>query len=596
MNNQQFSTSQPMQPLPAANNNTQSYGNPYEDPYTSPYAHASTNSYAQAAQNPYINNSPYHTQNKGKSETPMTKSMKSQFSFFGLASAVYAVFYAFCLYKNASGITYPFFVAGTLCYFFFSMKKLGVPFKKGSIFYVISIMLLGISNCCTASPQLLILNKLGIFLLTFILMLHTIYQDKSWGLPKYLSAIFRTICSSCACIFSPFIDMASFFAAKKQEKSDKNSKIIYIIIGLALSIPVLALMTALLCSADIVFQKMIIRLLSFDSFNFAILEIFRIALLIAVVFTASYALLSGLCKKRVKEAISDNKFFEPIIAITVTGMLSIVYLLFSMIQILYLFIGNMQLPAGYTYSAYARQGFFQLLTICILNLIIVLLCLSFFKDNMILKIILTIISGCTFIMILSSALRMFMYIEMYNLTFLRIFVLWALAVIFLLMTGVTVYIYFQRFPLFFYSVAVTTVFYIAFSFAHPDYWIASYNLNPSHIYQQDGYMRSSDRYLGSLSADAAPVILNAEKNPYLQVSLETMEEYAELEMLYGYGSENFSYIKCQEILNEIDSVFPYSSTHYLYAYYRNIYNASEHMNIRSFNFSIFFAGKSAGIF
>ncbi|MDE7283252.1 MAG: hypothetical protein K2N85_06695, partial [Lachnospiraceae bacterium] len=242
MNNQQFSTSQPMQPLPAANNNTQLYGNTYDDPYTSPYAQASSNSYAQSTQNLYINSRVYYEQNKVKNETPMTKSMKSQFSFFGIASAIYAVFYAFCLYKNASGITYPFFVAGTLCYFFFSMKKLGVPFKKDSIFYVISIMLLGISNCCTASSQLLILNKLGIFLLSFVLMLHTIYQDSSWGLPKYLSAIFHTLCDSCACIFSPFIDMASFFAAKKQEKSDKNSKIIYIIIGLALSGPVLALM------------------------------------------------------------------------------------------------------------------------------------------------------------------------------------------------------------------------------------------------------------------------------------------------------------------------------------------------------------------
>ncbi len=272
-------------------------------------------------------------------------------------------------------------------------------------------------------------------------------------------------------------------------------------------------------------------------------------------------------------------------------MLSIVYLMFSMIQILYLFIGNMQLPAGYTYSAYARQGFFQLLAVCILNLIIVLLCLSLFKDNMILKIILTVISGCTFIMILSSALRMFMYIEMYNLTFLRIFVLWALAVIFLLMTGVTVYIYFQRFPLFFYSVAVTTVFYIGFSFAHPDYWIASYNLGPSHVYQQDGDMRYSYRYLAGLSADAAPIILSAEKNPYLQISPETMEEYASLEKQYGYGSKDFSYDKYYDLQEQIVDVIQDENDRRIYYYYKNIYNASEDMHIRNFNFSVFFARK-----
>lgn len=589
MDNQQFLTSQPMQPASAASD--------------SAYPYAS--SYAQEEQSPYMNSQAYHARKWVKEETALTKSMKRQFPFFGLASAVYAVFYAFCLYKNASGITYPFFAAGTLCYFFLSMKKLGVPFKKDSLFYMISIVLLGISNCCTVSLQLLGLNKLGIFLLSFILMLHAVYQDKSWGIPKYICAFFRTLNSTRTCFFSAFTDMVSFFDARKREKngeeSVKESKITYIIIGLALSIPVLALMTSLLCSADAVFKEMISRLLSFDflvSEDFPLSEFLKIGLLITAVFFISYALIAALCKKDVTERVSDNRIFEPIIAIVTTGMLSAVYLMFGMIQILYLFVGNMRLPDGYTYSSYARQGFFQLLAVCILNLILVLLCLSFFRDNMVLKIILTVISGCTFIMILSSALRMLMYIEVYNLTFLRVFVLWALAVIFLLMAGVTAYIHFRRFPLFTYSVAVTTVFYIALSFAHPDYWIARYNLDPSHIICQDcGFVHDSDLYytFTSLSADAAPVLLNEETNPYLNVPLQTMEEFAALEKQYGYGSEHFSYDKYKELHDEIDTVIKESIDRSFYYYYKGIYNKYERMHIRSFNFSIFFAKRSAGL-
>ena len=243
---------------------------------------------------------------------------------------------------------------------------------------------------------------------------------------------------------------------------------------------------------------------------------------------------------------------ETNIAITVTGMLSVIYLLFSFIQIFYLFIGNMELPEGYTYAAYARQGFFQLLAVCIINLFLVLLCLHFFKDNLILKIILTVISGCTFIMILSSALRMFMYIATYNLTFLRFFVIWSLVVIFLLMTGITIYIYFQRFPLFFYSVAVVTVFYIGLSFSHPDYWIARYNLNPAHTaYTEEYNTRTSDHYyLSTLSADAAPILLNEESNPY-------------------YTPDNME-------------------ASWMYDYCRRMGRKSDHMGIRNFNFSIFY--------
>ena len=66
--------------------------------------------------------------------------MRRDFPFFGWASAVYALFYTFCLYKNASGITYPFFVAGTLIYFGLCSRRSGVPLKKDSTFTVVSML------------------------------------------------------------------------------------------------------------------------------------------------------------------------------------------------------------------------------------------------------------------------------------------------------------------------------------------------------------------------------------------------------------------------------------------------------------------------
>lgn len=586
--NQFNQTNQPNQPNqygqfsqanPGVNDNSYPYGNYFE---------ASNNSYYML-QN-------FHPTDKRKEETPMTKQMKSQFSFFAPLSILYALFYAFCLYKNASGITYPFFVAGTLCYFFLSMKKLGVPYKKDSIFYVISIVLLGISNCCTKSTPILLMNKLGIFLLSFVLILHTIYQDKEWNFPKYIKALFCTLGETFACLVRPFNDLSSFFAAKKQKNNAKKDYFVPVLIGFAISIPMLFIIVMLLCSADAVFNDMVNNLLSFDiSFN----NIFRVILLVVFVFFASYSLLAALCKKTINEHVTDKKIFDPVIAITVTGMLSFVYLIFSMIQILYLFIGNMKLPEGYTYSSYARQGFFQLLAVCIINMVLVLFCISFFKDNIILKIILTIISGCTFVMIISSALRMFMYIERYNLTFLRIFVLWALTVIFLLMTGITIFIYKQNYPLFFYSVAIVTVFYIGLSFSHPDYWIARYNLNLVHLAYLDKYdLEDNLRYLSRLSADAAPILFDKNINHYLPADMETIKNLILLEEKYSsYGSEDYSNEKYKQVQEEIDALFinsygttSYGTTSNLYFYCKKVILESEKMGIRNFNFSTFRAG------
>ena len=513
-----------------------------------------------------------------KEDSIYTKRLKEHFPFFGIGSTLYALFYTFCLYKNASGITYPFFVVGTLCYFFFSMRKLGVPYKKDSVFYIVSIVLLGISNCLTNSMPLLNLNKCGIFLLSFILMIHTIYMDKTWHFPKYLGAIMETIGTVCTCILRPFSDMVSYFDAQKQAKTGKKSYFIPILIGTAITIPVLLVMTLLLAGADIVFSNMLYNI--FEAFNFV--TIFQICFLMIIVFFGSYAIYAALSMKNVKEEVADCRVLEPVIAIIVTAALSVLYLMFSVIQILYLFIGNMQLPEGYTYSQYARQGFFQLLAVCILNLIIVLVCLYLFRENTVLKVILTIISGCTFIMILSSALRMLMYIDRYNLTFLRIFVLWALAVIFLLMVGVTAFIHIDKFPLFTYSMVIVTIFYIGLSFAHPDYWIAKYNLNPARLdYLNEYDVYDSQRYLSRLSADAAPVLLDKSKNPYLR------------EIIIGQADADLLLKNWDDVLESDEDISAYvtEGLSWLHSYYDKMERLSGKMHIRNFNFSIYAAGK-----
>lgn len=495
--------------------------------------------------------------NMEKSENEYTRSMRRQFPSFGIGCILYSAFYAFCLYKNTSGITYPFFVIGTLCCFFFSTKRLGVPFKKDSVLYITGIVLLGLSNCLTTSLPILFMNKCGIFLFSFILMLHTFYSDKTWNFPKYFSAFFRTIGSFFCCLLSPFGDMVSYFDAKKQEKSEKRNYFLPAFIGIIIAIPLLLCMTSLLASADAIFDNMLTRL--FKALN--IREVTGILFQMTVVFFSSYALLAALCRKEVKENTEEKTGFDPVIAIVFSSLLCILYLFFSVVQILYLFIGNMKLPENYTYASYAREGFFQLLAVSVINLLLVLTCLYLFRESKILRAILAMICGCTFIMIFSSALRMILYINTYALTFLRLFVLWALAVIFFLMAGVTAFIFYRRFPLFLYGLTVAGICYIALSFSHPDYLIASYNLENGADYD----------YLSRLSADAAPVILDASKNPYL-ISVEDMLEKTAIHKDGNYNTD-------------------YYYKHWMKSYYCKMEDHTRNIGIRNFNFSLYRAGK-----
>lgn len=433
-----------------------------------------------------------------------------------LTTLVYSIFYTFCLYKNLSGITMPFFISGSYCYLICSMKKMNVSFKKDaiSLFQLIGSVLLGISTFLTDSGPIHVFNFIGFLLLLGSFMLHQIYEDSLWGFGKYLGSLLYTALCALGHIFDPFIDCSAFLQKQREKKAQageeqKEHKGKYVIYGLLILLPLLIIVVALLASADVVFGN----LLSQMFMNITIPEhIMGIIFLTIFAFFAAYCYLAAVLSRPVSDMVHDFKHGEPIMAITITSVLAVVYFLFSLIQIIYLFGGAMALQEGYTYAEYARQGFFQLLFVCVINLVLVLVCLTCFKENKALKIILTIISACTFIMIASSAYRMLLYVSIYFLTFLRVLVLWSLVLLTILLAGVFVSIFKAEFPLFKYCMLAVTIMYLGLSFSHQDYWIARYNVNAVTAEGKDVMTDSRLHYLGSLSLDAVPVYADIEIN------------------------------------------------------------------------------------
>lgn len=460
-----------------------------------------------------------------REETEQTKRMKQNYRFFGSVTFVYALFYAFCMFRNGSGVTFPFFMAGSLLYLCCALSKLEISLKKDSAFYMISMMLLAVSTFCTDDGRIIAFNKTGIFLLMMSLLLKQFFDTSKWKLGKYLWAICRLTFASLGELDRPFSDAAGYMRSLRKQGKKSSGKIGYVLLGAVIAAPILLIVFLLLGSADAVFRDLTGRVLR----NLRLGNLFNILVRICFLYFATYLLTAYLCRHTIREEVKDHRKGEPLLAITVNGMLTAVYLLFSVIQIVYLFLGGMQLPAEYTYAEYAREGFFQLLAVSILNLVIVLVSLCFFRESKLLKAVLTVMSLCTFVMIASSALRMIMYIRFYYLTFLRILVLWGLALLFVLFVGVVINIYRESFPLFRYSMVMVTLLYLALSFSHPDYIIAAVNVanaplgtaqNEASVINEAGGNRNGFflsegsyedyAYLSRLNADAAPILI-----PYL---------------------------------------------------------------------------------
>ena len=553
-----------------------------------PYAYGSVPPYAQGQ--PYMMGQMpprVYMQPTPKPESEQTRNLKKNYGVLGLGSLLYACFYAFCMYKNGSGITYPFFLIGSLWFYCFCMKKLEVSLKKDSIFYMGSILLLGISTFLTADTRIIAMNKTGVLVLTISFLLHQFYQDNNWTFGRYTGYVITAVFGSLGEIHRPFADMAAY----RREHGKKGKGVfLYLVIGACFSIPLLFIIWLLLMSADRIFNDMT------ESF-FKVLNvgnIFGVLFTVIFMFFAAYCIMAYLSKHTFSEDYKERPRTEALIAITVTLPLTLLYLVFSGVQIFALFLRQIDLTA-YTYAEYAREGFFQLLAVCIINLVLVLIGQAYFKKSVLLKAILTVMSLCTYVMIASSALRMILYIKHYYLTFLRVFVLWSLVVLFILLTGVIIHIYLEKFPLFKYSMVVVTLCYLVLSFAHPDYLIAKCNVanmgsSASSFFDADAYRDYS--YMTMLSADAAPALAEVLAQEGFSMKDEPMQEFLHFlqeEEKSEKGRENY-------IHSNFSSYEQYGGWRddpesWGYYYLEKICRQYQSMGIRSFNFSKYIAFK-----
>lgn len=436
--------------------------------------------------------------------------MKEKSSLYGrklLISAGYAAAGTACLFRAPHGITYPLFAAAMLVLFFLVLRLQGETWKRSAFGFAAGIMILSVHVATTGNAHLIAIDKGLMYLLLFMLILHSLYDDTKWDVMRYLGAVTDFILTSCTHIFDCITDGIEVFRGRGEpdgtegtEGADcdtrkKESPVKYIFLGLMIAVVLLCVIVPLLMSSDAVFAKVLN-----DLWDLKIDEtIMLIGVLFGVLFVASYALIST-CSKKIKKLLSnakDTRTVDPAVAITFTSVIMMVYVLYCAIQIYYLFLGAGSLPDGYTYAKYAHEGFYELVAVCLINLVMVLLCRKYSKSSFALPVILTAVCGCTYIMLGSSLYRMILYIEAYGFTFLRAFVLFALAAIALVMAAAVTLVFRPSFPFVKCALAAVVMTWVVFAFSYPDRWIADYNLKHNYGIEYTVF---------ELSTDAVPVI------------------------------------------------------------------------------------------
>ena len=443
----------------------------------------------------------YSGLNSASSEAE-TKVDTTFFRKMALPCLIFAVLFVAFMYHNSSSYTMTLWIASLAALVVYSVKATGRELKKDSRFVIGVMLLIAASTFFTGNEAILFLNWVAEFILVLVLLLHNYADDTDWDFGKYFFESVAAIFLSIGRIFRPFTDLAAFC---KENKKGEDKKGKYVLIGIAIALPLLFILGLLLSSADMVFSDIMGNFLEIITLpeNF-----FGVLVMLVFGFFAAFCGLCYMSEDAKSLTFTKKRNGEPTVAITIMAAISVMYLMFSVIQILYLFVGGFELPDGVTYAEYARTGFFQLLAVCVLNLIAVLLMKKYFRENKALNILLLVVSGCTYIMIASSAMRMIMYIQAYHLTFMRVFVLVALFTLAVLLAGVIVSIFKEGFCFFRYGVAVISIVYILFAFSHSEYFIAKYNFaqRDSAMLEVSKNKNIDVRYISELSTDAAPAI------------------------------------------------------------------------------------------
>ena len=207
------------------------------------------------------------------------------------------------------------------------------------------------------------------------------------------------------------------------DKIKGNKRIGNILIGICISIPIVIIILLLLTSADIYFDYFINNILDIFSNIFNIEYLFRNIIYIGIWFIIIFSVFINILINKDKKK-DDNTIYDPNkdISITVLSLINLVFVLFLISEVSKLTNNFLKLPLYYTYSSYAREGFFQLLGVTTINFSIILYFLYFtncIKNNKVIKYLILLLISFSILLIFNSYYRMYLYIARFGFTILR---------------------------------------------------------------------------------------------------------------------------------------------------------------------------------
>ena len=335
---------------------------------------------------------------------------------------------------------------GTIVYLLKENKS--IKNKKG-LLLIIPIIILSSTYFIYSN----IFNMLNILVIPALyLLMYAITMDK---INRFLDVLREIL----GLVFKPLDYISSFYKESVKElpkgKTSQNTK--KILKSLLIVIPVVIVVLLLLISADQIFGNL------FSKFNMLIEDQTIGKIIIRIInFVILFFYLGGtlyyISKKYKNDIIEEEKknLRDPLTINILLTTLNIIYIVFDIIQINSLLLHRVS--SGFNYANYARSGFFQLMFISVINIVIILLSKKSEEKNYT-KIMSLLTVLLTLVIIVSSFYRMFLYEQAYGYTVLRLGVYIILITEVLLLIPTIFYIFNKKIKIVSYYLIITIAVY-----------------------------------------------------------------------------------------------------------------------------------------
>ncbi|AZN41499.1 DUF4153 domain-containing protein [Paenibacillus albus] len=455
-----------------------------------------------------------------------------------LLSLLFGLVSQYLIIGHSLGLNVPLFTGLFYGLFFYAVKgRIGGFDKwrgqsKSAWLLSLPIVLLSFSYILFANTMF---QSLNVFILPALAAAQTVLLTRSSTKPWYRAAFYHdvlyvTLFKPITYISVPFGLLAARFLpefAARGESSPAASKAKRVMLGLLLAAPLLLIVILLLASADTIFQSLLNRipnLFGHVSIGNGIVRL----IFAAVIGLYAFCYLWTLLFRRTDEQLStpsirSGKRFDSITATTLLMSFNLVYLVFAGIQSSYLFgAASGFLPEGTAYADYARQGFAQLVAVSLINLGLLLVGLHLVKREgqsaeTVRKLSLSLLVGCTLIMLVSAFSRLSLYEQAYGFTQTRILVHGFMLFLGCILLVSLVRIWREHFSLSKAFIGLAVAAYVIMNYINIDAIVAQSN---SERYEASGKIDLN--YLKTLSSDALPALTKLQKEQQGMDNLEAL--------------------------------------------------------------------------